>query len=69
MQFFNFTTKIPLRPRKTAIAQPLPPNGHWPFCVMKVGMDVDRNPVFQQLLIVVMIVEVAVKNNDLIKVS
>ena len=39
--FFNFRTKIPLRPRKTAIAQtPTPPNGHWPFCVTKVGMDV-----------------------------
>ena len=44
MQFFNFRTKIPLRPQKTAIAQtPTPPNGHWPFCVMKVGMDVVPN--------------------------
>ena len=42
IQFFNFRTKIPLRSRKTAIAQPPPPrpNGHWPFCVTKVGMDV-----------------------------
>ena len=41
IQFFNFRTKIPLRSRKTAIAQtPTPPNGHWPFCVTKVGMDV-----------------------------
>ena len=45
IHFFNFRTKIPLRPRKTAIAQPPPPppilpNGHWPFCVTKVGMDV-----------------------------
>ena len=44
IQFFNFRTKIPLHPRKTAIAQtpypPPPPNGHWPFCVTKVGMDV-----------------------------
>ena len=39
IQFFNFRTKIPLRSRKTAIAQ-TPPNGHWPFCVTKVEMDV-----------------------------
>ena len=44
IQFFNFRTKIPLRSRKTAIAQtPTPPNGHWPFCVTKVGMDVVPN--------------------------
>ena len=41
IQFFNFRTKIPLRPHKTAIAQtPIPPNGHWPFCMTKVGTDV-----------------------------
>ena len=50
IQFFNFRTKIPLRPRKTAIAQtptpppPPPSNGHWPFCVTKVGMDVVPYP-------------------------
>ena len=43
IQFFNFRTKIPLRSRKTAIAQPPPPNDHWPFCVTKVGMDVVPN--------------------------
>ena len=36
IQFFNFRTKIPLLPWKTAIAQPPPPplpltEGHWPW--------------------------------------
>ena len=48
IQFFKFRTKIPLRPRKTATAQtPTPSNGHWPFCVTKVGMDVVPNFVFK----------------------
>ena len=40
--FFNFRTKIPLLPQKTAIVQtPISPkNGHWLFCVMKVGMHI-----------------------------
>ena len=40
---FKLQNKIQPRPRKTAIAQPPsppPPNGRWPFCVTKVGMDV-----------------------------
>ena len=38
--FFNFRTKIPLLPQKMAIAQtPISPkNGHWLFCMTKVGM-------------------------------
>ena len=47
IQFFNFRTKIPLRPQKMAIAQtPTPPSlyGHWPFCVTKVGVDVVPYP-------------------------
>ena len=44
IQSFNFRTKIPLRPQKMAIAKPPPlramSNGHWSFCVTKVGMVV-----------------------------
>ena len=45
LQFFNFRSKIPLRPQKTAIAQHPPPNGHWPFCMTKVGMGVVHNRI------------------------